>query len=341
MSSRIEHREGRWLVVALCAASFAVALPFAPWIVLAVWLGLAGGRLHRPLTRWFGGRPQLAAVATLLSMVVVLAPLAIMVTSLLLDAIDLVQKAIASGHARDLFQALASGSSSGGASADFSLHGVVQLLSDQGQQAWAIFSRVAGATAHVVIGIVILVLGIYGVLVEGRGWYAWIERHAPGTPAQLRRFADAFVETGRGMAWGVVGSGLVQSIIATVAYLVLGVPSALALGMLTFIFSVVPAVGTAMVWVPIAIGLALTGRTTAAIALGAIGVGLIGTVDNLSRPYLARLGNLQLPSYVVLVAMFGGIALIGGWGLVLGPLVVRLAKEALAIRAEQRFVDPT
>jgi len=174
---------------------------------------------------------------------------------------------------------------------------------------------------------------MYGVLVEGRGWYAWIEKHAPMPASSVQRFADAFRETGRGVAYGIVGAGLIQSIVATIVYLVLGVPSALALGLLTLVFSVIPAVGTAIVWAPVAAGLALTGRTGAAIVLAVIGVAVIGTVDNVARPYLAKRGKLQLPTYVVLVAMFGGLSIFGGWGIILGPLLVRLAKEALVIRA--------
>jgi predicted PurR-regulated permease PerM len=182
--------------------------------------------------------------------------------------------------------------------------------------------------------LLILVTGMYGVLVEGRGWYAWIERHAPVTPAELKRLAAAFVETGRGLWWGIVGAGFLQALVATITYLAIGVPSALALGLLTLVFSVIPAVGTAIVWVPVTAGLAITGRTGAAIALGIVGVAVIGSVDNLARPWLARRGELALPSWVVLIAMFGGIELIGAWGLLLGPLAVRLAKEALVIRQE-------
>ena len=63
---------------------------------------------------------------------------------------------------------------------------------------------------------------------------------------------------------------------------------------------------------------------------------MIGTLDNLLRPYLSRVGHLQLPTFVVLVSMFGGIELMGGWGVVVGPLVVRLAKEALDILESSR-----
>lgn len=330
----------RWLLAILCCAAFVIGLPYAPWVVLAVWLGLAGRRLHRPLCRLFGGRRSLAATVTLASLLLVIAPIAALVASLAIDAVGLVQEAIASDQASTLFRSLVSGGASGGGGHDSStLHGLGKLVMSQGHQAWTILTQVAGVAAHVTIGLVILILGIYGVLVDGPGWYAWIERHAPCTPSHLRRFADAFVETGRGMAFGVVGAGVLQSIIATIAYLVIGVPSALALGVMTLMFSVVPAIGTAMVWIPVAIGLAVTGQTAGAIGLGVVGVAIIGTVDNISRPFLARMGKLDLPSYVVLVAMFGGIALIGGWGLVLGPLVVRLAKEAIAIRTESRIIE--
>jgi predicted PurR-regulated permease PerM len=61
---------------------------------------------------------------------------------------------------------------------------------------------------------------------------------------------------------------------------------------------------------------------------------VIGSIDNLARPWLARRGKLALPTFVVLVAMFGAVELFGGWGLVFGPLLVRLAKEALEVRRD-------
>lgn len=88
-------------------------------------------------------------------------------------------------------------------------------------------------------------------------------------------------------------------------------------------------------WIPVVAGPAVTGRSGAAIVLMIAGVAVIGTIDNLVRPYLARRGKLQLPTYVVLVAMFGGI-LMGGWGVLIAPLVVRLTKEALSILRDER-----
>jgi predicted PurR-regulated permease PerM len=322
-----------WLVGVLAAGAAVMMAAFWPWIVLAIWLGLYARAIERPLRRWLGGRRTLSATLTVVALVLLVAPIAAIMGSLVVDAIALVQQLMQSDRAQAVFEQLAQGGSSGSGGGSTS---VIDLLMSQGDRAWQLAQQLAGAAAHVVIGLLILVSGIYGVLVEGEAWYAWAEQHAPMQPATLGRLAGAFVETGRGLVFGILGAGLVQSVIATIAYLAIGVPQALALGLLTLVFSVIPAVGTAIVWIPVAAGLALTGRTGAALALGIVGVALIGTADNLVRPWLARRGKLELPTYVVLIAMFGGVELLGGWGLVLGPLVVRLAKEAIVIRSEAR-----
>ena len=322
-----------WLVGVFAAGAAVMMAAFWPWIVLAIWFGLYARAIERPIRRLVGGRQALSATLTVVALVLLVVPIAAIVGSLVVDAIALVQQLTRSDRAQVVFEQLVQGGGGGVANGSTS---VIDLLMSQGDRAWQLVRQLAGAAAHVVIGGLVLVSGIYGVLVEGDAWYAWIERHAPVQPAALRRLADAFVETGRGLVFGILGAGLIQSVIATIAYLAVGVPQALALGLLTLVFSVIPAVGTAIVWVPVAAGLALTGRTGAALALGIVGVVLIGTADNLVRPWLARRGRLELPTYVVLVAMFGGIELLGGWGLVLGPLVVRLAKEAVVIWSEAR-----
>lgn len=121
------------------------------------------------------------------------------------------------------------------------------LAVSQGGRAWALAQQVAGTTARVVIGLVIAIGGLYGLLVDGGRWYAWLEAHAPVTKTSFRRLAGALVETGRGLFFGILGAGFAQAIVATVFYVALGVPQPFALGLLTLVCSVIPAVGTAIV----------------------------------------------------------------------------------------------
>jgi predicted PurR-regulated permease PerM len=108
----------------------------------------------------------------------------------------------------------------------------------------------------------------------------------------------------------------------------------LVLGLLTLVVSIIPSVGTALVWGPVALGLALTGRPVAAAVLAGFGFIVIGSLDNILKPMLAKWGHLQLSTFLVLVGMLGGLVVVGPWGLLLGPLVLRLAKEAVAISRE-------
>ncbi len=327
----------RWLLALLCVGAAIILHPFAPWIVLGLWFGLYAERVYQPMIKVFAGRRGISATVTVLLFVIVLLPIAGLIGSLVIDAIALVQRLLDSKEGHSILERLAGGDAGPGKGTEPSLtsaDGIIELLREQGGRALTVFTQLASVAIHVAIGILIMVSGMFGVLIDGRSWYSWVEQHAPIPADALHRFAAAFVETGRGLAWGVVGAGALQAIVATAAYLIIGVPSALALGMLTLIFSVIPAIGTAIVWVPVAAGLAVTGRTGAAIALGVIGVVVIGSIDNVARPMLTKRGQLQLPTYVTLIAMFGGVELLGGWGLMLGPLIVRLAKEAILIRSE-------
>lgn len=325
-----EQRAILWLALGLVVASAFTLWPFAPWVVLAVWTGVSGRRVHRPLTRLLGGRPRTAGVITVAMLTFLLAPVVLVLTLLVADAIRLIDQLLTSDRAQDLLRQLVSDRDP---KADTS-SGLLELAMSQGGRAWEIVQQIAGTAAGVVIGLVVLVAGIYGVLIEGDRWYAWIEAHVPISAVALRRFADAFTETGRGLFVGIVGAGLAQATVATILYVALGVPQPFALGFLTLVFSVIPAVGTAIVWGPVAAGLALTDRPLAALVLTIAGVVVISTIDNLVRPWLSRRGKLQLPTYVVLVAMFGAIEVMGPWGVLIGPLIARLTKEALEIRRD-------
>jgi predicted PurR-regulated permease PerM len=319
----------RWVTWVLLLGCAVLLAPFAPVVMLALWLGAAARVLHEPLSRALGGRVRVAAGITVFALTTIVIPFVLVVVSLAADAYGLGMQLAQSPRGKAVLEQLASGNGGGDATAQASPASLWNLILSQQERALGILQQIAGTAARVLIGLFVLLAGVYAVLIEGGRWYRWFEQHAPIPSALLGRLRDAFYETGRGLFIGIGGAGLLQAIVATIAYLVLRVPHALELGLITFCFSLIPAIGTAFVWAPVAAGLALTGRTGAAIALVVCGIAVIGSVDNLVRPLLARRGRLQLPAYLVLVAMFAGVEVIGAWGLLVAPLVVRLAKAAL------------
>lgn len=344
VAARISHPHHpgaiKTVLIVLAIGALATIVPMWAPLVLAAWFA----HFTRPILakicqRRLAKRRRAAGLMVLALMLMLLAPIALIMISLASSAVELIDVAMKSKSGGAALRSIVA-TDGGQLDLKSTLSApdkLVDLARQHGTKAWTAINAIAGMTASAAIGFFVFLLGAYTFLVEGDKAYTWCSQHAPVRPDLFERMARAFNETGRGLLVGVVLTGLLQAVVATIAYLVIGVPSALVLGLLTFFTSLIPSVGTALVWVPVAAGLALTGRSGAAIGLSVLGVFVIGTVDNLLRPVFARWGNLDMPSFVVLVTMFGGLGLFGAWGLLLGPLVVRLFIEALRIAREERL----
>ena len=88
-------------------------------------------------------------------------------------------------------------------------------------------------------------------------------------------------------------------------------------------FSLIPAVGTGLVWVPVAIYLFVTGAVLKGLILALCGMFVIGMVDNILRPILVG-RETRIPDYVVLITTLGGIDLFGFNGIIIGPVIAAL-----------------
>lgn len=328
------RRVMRWVALSLSLVAAATLWPLWVPLVLAGWFAILTAPLLRRLERALHGRTRAAATLTVALVLLLVAPLLVAAVSLYGSAVDLVERLTSSADARALLQTLVSPDASHASSPGLSTERWIDLARAYGGRAWSVVTSVAGATASAVIALFVFVYGAFVFLVHGRRLYEWMEERAPIDRGAFARLCGAFAETGRGLVIGNGLTALTQAAIATLAYVALGVPRALLLGLLTMIVALIPSVGTMIVWGPVAAGLALTGRTTAAIVMAAVGLGVIGTVDNVVRPIFSRYGKLNLPTYAILVSVFGGLAVFGMSGILLGPLIVRLAVEALEIQRE-------
>ncbi len=342
LSPRLQIVAFRLVVVALVGAAGITLLPLWAPLVLAAWVAALTRPLLSRTAKAKGVRHRAAGALVVALVTALLVPVGIALVSLSRGASDLARSLLASDGAKGALVAIVS---DGGGGAEHPLamvaspQKVFALLQQHGAQAWRLGSGLASTAAAAILALFVFLYGVYVFLVDGPEHYAWIEQHAPLEVAHTRRLVAAFHETGRGLFVSLGLTGLAQGTLATIAYLALGVPRAFVLGLLTCVASLVPSVGSGLVWVPIAIGLALAGKTVAAVILACVGVFAIGTVDNVLRPVFARYGKLDLSTFVLLMAIFGGLAVFGPWGIVLGPLFVRLAKEALLMAREDRGGD--
>ena len=153
-----------------------------------------------------------------------------------------------------------------------------------------------------------------------------------------QRLADRFLSIVRATIKGSVVVGLVQGALGALTFWIAGLPSVVLFGVLMAVFSLLPAVGPALVWAPAAIWLLATGAIWEGVVVIFSGVAVIGLADNLLRPALVG-RDTGIPDWIILVTTLGGIALLGLSGIVLGPLVAGLFLAGWSIVHEQREAE--
>jgi predicted PurR-regulated permease PerM len=324
-------------VVALLIASLVVLAPLWSPLVLAAWAAIVVRPLHTRLARRVGGRDRAAAVITVLFSIVVLGIAAAMTLAIVSTALELVESLRKTAGFREAINVFLAQDSRPFAKLD--ARQLVQLGRTYGAGAFTAGRSLAGAVAATVLEAFVFTVGFYTLLVRGPRAWDWCVARSPIPASALVRFGDVFVETGRGLLIGVGLTAVLQGTCTTLAYLAFGIPHGLVLGFITIFAALIPSIGTGLVWAPLSAVLFFTGSRSDAIFVLVVGC-IVSLADNFVRPALARFGHLELPSFVVLVAMLGGIAVFGGSGLLLGPLIVRLTTEGLNLLKEAEFGLP-
>ena len=132
-----------------------------------------------------------------------------------------------------------------------------------------------------------------------------------------------FAEVSRATIKGVLVIGLIQGAVGGLIFLILGIGAPAFWGMIMAVFSFLPAIGPAVVWLPAAIILIITGKVMEGIILLVAGILIISLVDNIIRPILVG-RDTQMPDFLVLLSTIGGLAVFGISGVVIGPVISAL-----------------
>lgn len=195
-------------------------------------------------------------------------------------------------------------------------------------------------TLHLVLAFGIMIYLLFFLFRDGRELTGVLRRSSPLTGSHTRRFTSKFTSVVRATVRGNFIIAVIQGTIGGLSFWALGIRPALLWGFTMSVMSLVPAVGAAVIWIPAAIYLALSGLWAKAVILVLIGVLVIGLVDNLLRPPLVG-QEARLPDYMVLLSTVGGIALMGVNGFVVGPLIAALFISAWSIFIDESHATET
>ncbi len=161
------------------------------------------------------------------------------------------------------------------------------------------------------------------LLRDGRALAARIEQIIPLGQDKREILMEKFLIVIRATIKGSLIIAIIQGSLGGLVFWALDIRGALLWAVLMGIFSLIPAIGTGFVWVPVALFLFVTGAVWQGIVLVLCGVFLISMADNLVRPMLVG-RDTRMPDYVVLISTLGGLQLFGINGIVIGPLVAAL-----------------
>jgi len=198
-----------------------------------------------------------------------------------------------------------------------------KIASFAGQIGQFLLGSVAAATqgtARFFLQLFVLLYAMFYFLMDGP---AIVEKLLKMTTLRVdlqRQILDQGYVVARATIRGSLVIGLIQGLLGGFGFWIFGIPNSLLWGAVMAVSSLIPGIGTAIVWIPAVIYLFATGATLPAAGLLAWSAVVVGTVDNVLRPSLVG-GEAKMPDLVILVSTFGGLATFGATGLILGPVI--------------------
>ncbi|CAN5220642.1 AI-2E family transporter [soil metagenome] len=344
--------EDKAFLILIVAASLAFGWILTSFYGAILW-GVVIAILFTPLYRWLLQRLQQRPTLTALTMVVLI--VAIIIVPLILIAASLTQQGAAVfGKVRSgelnfvkLFQQIldALPQWATGLLDRFgiaSLDGMQQKLSEGLVKSSEVIAsqalNIGQGTFDFIINLAIMLYLLFFLFRDGRALSLRIKDAIPLRPGLRDALLEKFTIVIRATVKGSILVALAQGALGGLMFWILGINAALLWAVLMAFLSLLPAVGSGLIWMPVALYLLATGSFVHGVILLAYGFLVIGLVDNLLRPMLVG-KDTKLQDYVVLISTLGGIEAFGLNGFVIGPVIAAMFIAVWDIFSELRKGD--
>jgi predicted PurR-regulated permease PerM len=300
------------LIALLGLAILLVVGPFLPGLIGVAVLHVVFAPIYRGALKYLPAGAAAFAVS-LLAALLVLLPGGALVAVLIDQAPEILRRAQGTSTFEHLAALQVGGIHLGEQIAQAST-AIVTWLS---RQAFQLFGSATRATLNLFLAL----FGLYYLLQSSAELWDQVLAALPFSPAATEQLKARFYRVTRATLLGAVVTALLQGSIVGAAFRVVGLPNAVFWGTITACTSVLPVLGSSLVWLPGVAVLAADGRYGPALALAVIGLVIASNVDNVIRPLIfQRVGHIH--PMISLVGAFAGVNLFGLVGLLLGPLAL-------------------
>lgn len=319
------------LLVAVSSLFVAMTRTFLITILLAaIFSGLAQP-LYERIERVLRGRRKLASILTLIViLVLIVSPLLAFLGVLTSEAIQIAETA------GPWIQKQLKDSSGGGnfASRIPSLGRLEpyreQILEKAGEAVGAVGNFIVSGLSAATRGTInfffhffILLYAMFFFLPDGKGILEKFLSYIPLSEEDKKLLLGRFVSVTRATIKGTLVIGAVQGTLAGIGFAVAGIKGAVFWGTLMAVLSIIPGLGTAIVWIPAVFYLVIVGHTVTGIVLGLFCLLIVGSADNVLRPRLVG-KDVKMHELFILFGTLGGVLFFGVLGFILGPIVAAL-----------------
>jgi len=188
---------------------------------------------------------------------------------------------------------------------------------------FAALSATTRATAFFIFDFFVLLYTMYFFLTGGPSQLEIVLAYLPLTDADKQRMVGKFVSVTRATLKGTILIGVAQGLLGGVAFWAAGIDGAIFWGTVMTVLSIIPGVGGALVWVPAAIILMATGALWRGIFLALFCALIVGSVDNVLRPRLVG-QDTKMHELLIFFSTLGGLMFFGAMGFILGPILAAL-----------------
>lgn len=332
MHDRLEQRS---FLAALIVVSLAFIWLLTPFIAAIFWAALIAilfWPLRRRLDLRLPGWPNLTSVLALTACVlVVIVPLAFILASLVQQAAVFYQK-VDSGQinlahyieqVKNAFPMLQSLLERFHVDLDSLKQGAAAAAVKGSRYLATQAFSIGQNTFQIGVGFVLMLYLAFFFLRDGESLVQLMIRALPLGDDRERLLFAKFAEVSRATIKGNLLVAIVQGTLGGLIFWILGIQGALFWGVVMTVMSLLPAVGAAIIWAPVAVWLLASGEIWRGAVLAVFGITVVGLVDNALRPLLVG-RDTKLPDYLVLLSTLGGLGLFGLSGFVVGPLIAAL-----------------
>jgi predicted PurR-regulated permease PerM len=207
------------------------------------------------------------------------------------------------------------------------------LILDTSQKisTWFVSSAtsIAKGTTSFIFSLLFIVFTMFFFFVDGQKMLEQLMRWTPLSNRYDKEIFKKFRDVSFSTIISTLVSSAAQAIMAGVGFLIIGIPAFLPVILIAF-FSLIPYIGTVIIWLPIAIYLIVIGEMAKGIFLIIWGGVFISQIDNLIKAFIIK-GKAEVHPIFIIFSILGGIAIFGFWGVVFGPLIISLAVTILHI----------